>query len=349
MTQSTIRSGREAGLAWRSLNPQAREQAWAAARQGSAPRDLAIAYAAAGYGQRMGNRLLVVSLLTPILAIPFIVTALLLLAFSGLNPDAASGLAPVVFVPFAVLVVGLRLLRRRYQRLYNAGLLGVEAHQAGTPRQYTPSAAGPNQPAGPYRSEFTVPYLPPGAQAAPSGPPPPEIEVRMRRRKLLINLAVLAGFGLLIWARVLLADSPSETVLFAVFAVIYSVMIGAFVAIYVLNLANPVLARFTPAGWELPRLRTRGSWSEVRAIRVRAMPTRGGYLRGSGARVVALVVDEPDRYLADASPVWRWLAGRLSRRYGSPLVVTARPGWTVPVVELIGALQRYTSAPVDWG
>ena len=136
----------------------------------------------------------------------------------------------------------------------------------------------------------------------------------MRRRKLLINLAVLAGFGLLIWARVLLADSPSETVLFAVFAVIYSVMIGAFVAIYVLNLANPVLARFTPAGWELPRLRTRGSWSEVRAIRVRAMPTRGGYLRGSGARVVALVVDEPDRYLADASPVWRWLAGRLGVR-----------------------------------
>jgi len=48
-------------------------------------------------------------------------------------------------------------------------------------------------------------------------------------------------------------------------------------------------------------------------------------------------------------PLSRILARRAMRRYGSPVTIVARPGWTVPIAELTRMLRNYTDAPLDYG
>jgi hypothetical protein len=120
--------------------------------------------------------------------------------------------------------------------------------------------------------------------------------------------AFLLGLALVLWLAVVgLWNSPRETPVFAA-AVTAFTLLYTFVVLFVLYAAGPALrepvsARFTPDGWELPPLRMRGSWTDVRAIRVRPLAARGstaGTPQLAAFRVVALIVDDPKR--ADRAP-----------------------------------------------
>src|SRR5436190_14879215 len=96
MTPVRIPEGRRAILAWRSLTPQAREQAKAAAQQGIALSDPDIALVVAGYGRTMVRRLLPATLVPQQPYVPATAVIFLVLAFSGV-PRA------VALLVFAVL------------------------------------------------------------------------------------------------------------------------------------------------------------------------------------------------------------------------------------------------------
>jgi hypothetical protein len=356
-----IPAGRQAGDAWRALHPQARADAWAAAKQGRAPGDVGVAWAAAGYGQLMARRLRIAMLFVPLAFIVLLAGSAAVIAALHL-PPALLVVLPLLFLGYAGALITLRVYRSRYHRLYNSGLLGVEAAQVGGAlAQPSPAVWGAQA----YQSEFTVPYQATVPVLAPAARPPAAPayagtqEVTMRRGPLVLQLCVLLALAGYLWLRVVLLAVTSTTglgqtlmVVWLVLALVYTGSIGFVMLTSVAFLFNPVVARFTPAGWELPHARMAGPWARVREIRVRSATARRG-LGAAGAaatlRVVALVVEDPQWQLDQAPPLRRFLARRAMKRYGSPVTIVATPRRTMPVVELVQTLQRYTNAPLNWG
>jgi hypothetical protein len=357
----SIPSGRAARDAWRALSPQARQAAFAAAKQSVAPPDVGLAWAAAGYGNTMARRLRIAVLLAPL--------GLLLLTSAALvTTFVARGAAPAVFLaiplPFVLYIVGSLMLSRRmrrYQRLYNSGLLGVEAAQLGAP---TPVPSPAVWATSAYQSEFTVPYeagvpVPAPAPRFPADPAQAGVqEIPARRGALLTQVVIFGSLAVILWLNAILHALPAGTsharatvVLWLMLAAFQTVVAGLFLLIAIPVLRNPVIARFTPYGWELPSARMAGPWTAVREIRIRPLNVRRSSSVNAalaGYRMVALIVDHPDGYLARLSPVRRALVRRTMNKYGSPVVIVASPRRTIPLVDLVQLLQRYSDAPVTW-
>jgi hypothetical protein len=358
--------GAQARAVWRSLSPAARAAALAAARSGVAPGDVGIAWAAAGYGRMVARRMRILWLLAPV-AVTVVAVAVVVGLVVFRAPQWAVDVVLAAFLAGALggLVV-LSIVARRYQRLYSSGLVGIEASAAGV----ASGAPVPGHPgfgesawtpvAG--ESEFTVPpvaLMPPVAPAPPVRTDPAAAgvhEIPVRRARIVAYLGFLLGLALVLWLAVVgLWNSPRETPVFAA-AVTAFTLLYTFVVLFVLYAAGPALrepvsARFTPDGWELPPLRMRGSWTDVRAIRVRPLAARGstaGTPQLAAFRVVALIVDDPNQPIAHLGALRRRLLQPTIRRYGSAVTIVASPRRTIPVVELVRLLRSYTAAPVDW-
>jgi hypothetical protein len=357
--QTMVPQGREAVSAWRSLTPQARAIAWAAAKQGAAPPDASLGIVSAGYGRTMARRFLVLSIVAPFVMIFVIIGGVVALAIADVPGTPVFIVAlPVTYV---VVVIAVRLQRRRFLQLNSSGLLAVEAARAGRP---IPAPAGWSSS---YQSEFTVPYqafaapavpTPVQPPATPVAPPTEPVEVRARPGGAITRLVVLTVFGAYVWLRAVYytqvaggnAELGFEVVFFAL-GVAYTVLIVMVAVPTVRLLMKPVVARFTPDGWELPHSRMAGSWAELREIRVRAPRIgRTGYaVRTPATRIVALVLAYPQPHLERLSPVRRLLLRPAIRRYGSPATIMANARRTMDVVQLVNLLARYTPAPVNWG
>src|SRR5207249_4364299 len=125
--------------------------------------------------------------------------------------------------------------------------------------------------------------------------------VRIRRGPLVRQYLIVTVVLVLLWARALWTGAPPEPVwtLLAVLLDVAAVAGTLLLAFSLLAsgrfLVDPVLARFTPDGWELPYTRMRAPWTGVREIRVTVLRTgRRGRLSAqlSTYRVVTLVIDE---------------------------------------------------------
>jgi hypothetical protein len=357
-----IPAGRQASDAWRALHPRARADAWAAAKQGRTPGDVGVAWAAAGYGKLVAGRLRIAMIFIPLAFIVLLAGTAATIAVLNAPTQLLLALLPVLLIGYLGGLITVRVFRSRYQRLYNSGLLGVEAaHVGGVPAQASPAVWGAQA----YQSEFTVPYQASVPVLAPAARPPAAPayagtqEVTVRRGPLALQLGVLVLLAGYLWLRVILLAVTATSglaqfliVVWLILAVVYTGSIGFVMLTSVAFLFDPVVARFTPAGWELPHARMAGPWARVREIRVRSATGRRG-LGAAGAaatlRVVALVVEDPEWQLQQAPPLRRYLARRAMKRYGSPVTIVASPRRTMPVVGLVQILQRYTNAPLNWG
>jgi hypothetical protein len=350
--------GQQARAAWRSLSPQARASAYAAARRGAAPDDLGVAWVAAGYGRLVSRRLRIVWLLAPIwlLAVAFPVgISLVLIRASRSVLDTSMA---VLLVGILAGMIGLRLWARRYQRLYSCGLLGIEASQLGAA---APSPVPSAWSVAPGESEFTVPLhaqLPlthPASTAVTDPVAAGVYEIPVRRGRIAMSLLLLIGTAALMWLVVisLWSDASRDTPVFLTVVTVAASGVTLLV-VFILYAVGPamrqsVAARFTPEGWEIPPLGIRGSWAEVRAIRVRPLATRGSMAanpRMATVRAVALIVDDPVQRVAHLSLLRRALIRSTITKFGSPATIVASPRRTLPVVEMVQLLQRYTAAPV---
>lgn len=350
--------GRQATQAWRALSVQARQAAFAAASRGAAPSDVAVAWAAAGYGRTVARRLRIARLFAPVA-----------LAFVAIPVAAALAVArapvQILDVVLALLlvatlggIIGLSAWGRRYQRLHASGLLGMEAARLGS------LAPAPGQPVWGSTgadSGFTVPYY---AQVPIPEPLPRPVcdpaaagvrEVPLRRGRVLASLAVMVVIVPVFWLLIIvLGNGTRPPILSAVIAVLAAVYTLALVVVLYAagpSLRSPVVARFTPDGWELPAQRMSGSWAQVRAIRVRPLSAPGaaaGSPQLAAVRVVTLIVDDPEQHLAHLSAPRRALIRSSIKKYGSPVAIVAMPRRSMPVVELVQLLQHYTPAPVEW-
>jgi hypothetical protein len=357
--ESDLPRGGQARAVWRSLSPQARAEAFAAASRGAAPADLGVAWAAAGYGRMVSRRLRIVRLLAPfgfvVLAVPI---GALLVVYRA-STSAVDVTMTVLLVAILGGLVALSLWARRFQRLYSSGLLGIEASRLGSPG---PSSAPSAWAVVPGESEFTVPYHAqlPVAHPAPTVVADPVAagvhEIPVRRGRVVASLLFLSATALVMWAAVIgLWSDPHRTTpvfLTVVTVITLAVTLLVLFVFYAVGpaLRRPVAARFTPDGWEIPPLRISGSWEQVRSIRVRPLAARGTTASSpqlAAYRMVALIVDNPEQRLAHLGPLRRRLIRSNITRYGSPVAVVASPRRTLPVVEMVRLLQSYTSAPVD--
>jgi len=366
-----IPSGRAAREAWRALSPEARRAAFAAAKQNVAPPDVGLAWAAAGYGNTMARRYRIFVMLAPLG-----IALLMVIAITAVVASHAFGLfafaLPLVFVLYLVGLLMVSRRMRRFQRLYNSGLLGVEAAELGAavPRSgvaVLPSAVQPSPavwatPA--HQSEFTVPYeasvpMPAPVSGIPADPAHAGVqEIPTRRRALGTQVAIFGLLAVVLWINAIVrlgtagrSFEQAIAVVWVMLAVFLTIVVGLFLLIALPALRNPVIARFTPYGWELPPAKMAGSWSAVREIRIRQLNVRQSSSTTAalaGYRMVALIVDHPDGYLARLSPVRRALTRRTMNKYGSPVVIVASPRRSIPLVDLVRLLQRYTDAPVTW-
>ncbi len=358
-----IPSGRAARDAWRALSAPARATALRAAKQGVAAPDIGIAWAAAGYGRSMARRYRIITALTPLAVFVLLVVALAVSQVAGGLPvDAVWTAGGLVILGFCATTVVVARRVRRYQRLHGSGLLGIEATQLGLlAAQPSPAVWHTSS----HQSEFTVPYeatVPVAAPVTRTAADPVAAgtrEIPIRRGPVLVSLGALAVFALFLWLVLGLAasqfghgDPPLAALPLAVFTLFYTAFLAFLLYAVAPSLRRPLIARFTPSGWELPAARMSGPWAEVREIRVRPLAT--SRLTGTSPqlvafRVVALIVDDPARQLAHLSSLRRALVRRTMKKYGSPVVIVASPRRSIPLVELVHLMQRYTDAPVTWG
>lgn len=358
MQPSTIPQGALARRAWRALSPQARQAAFAAAGDGAAWSDLHVAWAAAGYGRLVSRRLQVLRMLMPVVALIVMIPLAVVLITVRATPTVVQVASLAVIAVIVGGILGLAAWGRRYQRLYSSGLLAIEAASLRGPAQpptnsgWDPATAD---------SEFTVPY---GAQVPVVAPIPPPVtdpaaagvhEIPLRRGPILVYLAFMVFVALGLWLMdISLWTGPRPK---AILATVVAVGAGAFTVLLLVllyavtpGLVRPVIARFAPEGWQLPSGRMSGTWAEVRAIKVRPLSARGsmgGTPQLATIRVVALMVDDPQSHLSPLGPLRRWMVRRNLTKYGSPVIIVATRR-TMPVVDLVHLLARYTPAPVEW-
>jgi hypothetical protein len=354
-------SSSDAVRAWRELAPEQRSAAWAAARTGAAPPDAALAAVMVGYGLRRQRQLRAVPLVVLGGLLPIGCGATLLLSVDGVYLDLPSVyLVPAIGLLVLLPVVVSTVSRVRFAKLAAAGELGLEGARRGA------VPVGSYAPLDPAHG-FTVPYGVPVAQAAPPGWAPAVavsgdlVELRARRGPVLAAVTILLGLELILLgggavpAAVVLAEgdlAPALLVpllLLAVLLLAVLAMLASYAAALLRIARDPVTARFSPAGWELPSVGQRGPWSEIQAIEVRAFSTGGGYGQrtASSIRLVVLRVAAPQRYVGGGL-MRRWALRRNLRRYGSPLVLAAGPRAPMELEPLLATLARFTAAPVHW-
>jgi hypothetical protein len=354
-----IPRGRQASRAWRALSPQARAAAFDAASRGAAPSDVAVAWAAGGYGRMVARRLRVAWVLTPVVLLVLLIPVAVALVVAGASAHVVDVVMVLLLLGFLGGLIGLSVWARRYQRLYSSGLLGVEAARLGS---LGPSSGQPVWRTETVESQFTVPYY---AQVPVTGPlarPVPDPvaagnhEIPVRRGPVIAYLCTLLAMALALWLVAIglwsgVRREPLLAILFTVLTLVLTLLLVTLLYMVGPALRRPLAARFTPDGWEIPSLRMSGSWAQVRAIRVRPLSARGSTAATpqlAAYRVVVLIVDDPDRYVSHLSALRRALIARSRRRYGSPVAIVATPRRSMPVVDLVRLLQRYTPAPVEW-
>ncbi len=350
-----IPSGRAARDAWRALSPQARQAARLAADRNVAPPDPGLAWAAAGYGRMMAGRLRLAALLAPpVLMVLVIATVAVASRFSTPTPGLVALL--VLLLGFLAVVVVTQRIRRRYRTLYNSGLLGVEAAQLGVPVGAAAHAVWAPEHEG---SGFTVPYQATVPVPAPAPRPAADAAaagvqtVPARRRPVVVAIVLYGIIAACLWSAAI-ATPQSDAVAgsaLAGMAALVTALLAVMVYLSAPGFRSGAVARFTPSGWELPGQRLRGAWSTVREIRVGPVRARSERTASvlAGYRVVMLMVDHPDGYLAQLPPLRRRLTRRTMNRYGSPIAILTGPRQRVTMVDLVEMLQRYTDAPVTWG
>jgi hypothetical protein len=189
------------------------------------------------------------------------------------------------------------------------------------------------------------------------------VEIRVNRGRVALTLGVWVLFTVCFWGRFVLYftgdsstyDSGGDTAFRVAFLVLACVYTGLTILVVVTNvrlLFRPVIARFTPDGWEFPVARMHGAWSDVREIRIRVSVRSGLATRSSnsltGSRIVGLMVDDPQMYIDQARLLRRYVAKRSLRRYGTPVTLLANARTTMGVVPMAQLLQLYTGAPLSW-
>jgi hypothetical protein len=327
---TVVPRGREALRAWRALGSVRQHEAWAAARADAALPDASLGAICAGYGRVVARRLFVVATVLPNLLAALAIVILL----TGDTPTSETAALAVAALALVGLVVFLWTWRRRfrYLRLSSWGLLAVEAASAGVPDGDGLAATGP-------------------------------AVVRVRRAGNIVGLAFFVAIGAAGWFFVVW-DAVVEhrfAVRMLVTGCLFLVVMGPFIATYLRLAARPVVARFTAEGWRLPHTAggLSGGWDEVIQIRVLAPTARtlnateGPFdwrtaIRWPGSRIVALVVADPEAYLRRFSTFRQLYARKALRSFGSPIVLPVHAKRTIGVVELVGLLRGFTSAPVNW-
>jgi hypothetical protein len=359
----SIPSGRAARDAWRALSHEARQAAFAAAKQGVAPPDIGLAWAAAGYGRTMARRYRIIVALLPLGVVVLMVAAITAIVVTRVV-GVVVVVIPLMFVVYVAGILALSRRMRRYQRLYNSGLLGVEAAQLGASvSQPSPAVWATSS----YQSEFTVPYEARVPMSAPEPRTPADParagvhEIPARIGPLVTQLSIFGILTVVLWVNAVLhlANSTTSTTSFAgslgliwlILAVFLTIVTGLLLLLVLPALRRRLIARFTPNGWELPSGQMAGPWTAVREIRIRQLNVRqssNATAALAGYRMVALIVDHPDGYLVRLSPLRRALVRRTMKKYGSPVVIVASPRRSIPLVDLVRLLQHYTDAPVTW-
>jgi hypothetical protein len=351
----TLPTGRAATAAWRQLGPQIRAQVWTASTHGQPLPDVTVGVIAAGYGKTMERRITVTLLASLAVFVFGAVFGTVGLVLAGVDADTITRvLLPLYLVVYAGYAIFMRVQRVRYRRLHSIGLLTVEAAQVDPSRAQHAALVTSDE------SGFTVPY---GFQAAAHAPaavaapatlaPDGSYVVPIRRTAILRGLLVYAILFFLGVIEIALTRtvSPLLLPLFVLLVVLAGGMIVLNLVMSGRYLIDPVVARFTPAGWEFTASGMHGSWQDVRRIRV--SPPRGRRRTATGllgaTRVVLLDTADPAANLAQATGMRRALGRRAMQRYGSPIGILANPRTTVGVVELVQVLQRYTAAPITWG
>jgi hypothetical protein len=307
----------------------------------------------------VARRLRVVSLFAPFGFLVLALPAGVVLVETRASRPAIDATMTLLIVSIFGGLVSLGLWGRRYQRLYSCGLLGIEASRLGSAGPAPDLSAWSTAPG---ESEFTVPYHAqlPFAHPAPTVVTDPAAagvhEIPIRRGRVVAYLCLLIAVVLGMWATVVdvWGDIARTTPVLLAMVTLVAVAVTVLVAfiLYAVGpaLRRPFAARFTPQGWEIPPLRIGGTWPEVRSIRVRPLSARGTMSanpRLAAVRAVALIVDNPEERVAHLPPRRRALIRSNITRYGSPVVIIASPRRTLPVVDMVQLLKRYTAAPID--
>ncbi|MBN1172788.1 MAG: hypothetical protein JXA67_11490 [Micromonosporaceae bacterium] len=179
-------------------------------------------------------------------------------------------------------------------------------------------------------------------------------EIRFNRVRL-VSVTVAGWIVVLLLAGVAayrLLNAPSLSVGNVVFAVVCGLLVLSLLPDIRRQreyFADPTFVRLASGGWELPGTGLRGAWSEVRDIEVisgRALGPRR--LMHPGMRVVVLQVDNAQQHADSAIPLRRREVQADHRQYGSPVAFSVSYFFTIPVLDAITALRRYTMAPVIW-
>jgi hypothetical protein len=165
------------------------------------------------------------------------------------------------------------------------------------------------------------------------------VEIRTRRSGFIVAFAVLVGIGVVTIVVNLIRDPLSPATPLALCPLALLAVALRFVTPCAFR---PVMARFTPVGWELPHQRIAGTWAEVREIRIRPSRTI------ADTRFVVLMLTDPQVHLDRLSRTRRYIGRSGMREHGSPAVIAAGRATRIDLVALVERLRRYTSAPVTW-
>ena len=336
-----IPSGRAAVAAWQALDPQLRARIVADARAGHPAGDPELAVTAAGYGGTMGRRLGwmvpagMVAML-PLMIAPAAASG----SIDGLGPAlillALTLLALVGLIGFAV--TGLVVRRRRW-RMYAVNLPAAEA-------ALIRAAEVPTDDHAPVGGPIGGPVGPDGGAVVRIRP---FVLTRMVAT-VVTSVAVFVALLVALWQ----VDLTGARELRVVLTPIVVALIGAYLWIMVVSLVrhsvyrgDRTVLRVSPAGWEFPASRQRGTWAEVTEIGVYPY-RRAARSQAAMVRLVVFQVPEPERHLAPVPWVLRRPAATALRRYGSPVGFMAVPRYTMPVTEAIELITRHTTTPVRW-
>ncbi len=323
----TYPTGGDAIAAWRALPAQTRRWCRETVRSGEPLTDLDLAPLVTGYGHAMvrRNRWLLGGAAVGVLALSGA------LAIWSAPPATVTRTAEVAIGLVILGCAGVILLRTgphlRYRTLRFWGLAALEQAQfAAAPAVAEPAAAA-------------------GATTT---------EIRFHRTRLLsvtvagwvvvLALTAFAGY------RLATAESLSPgNIAFAALCVVLVLILVSDLLRQRQYLVDPAFVRLTPDGWDFPGADMRGDWSEVRGIEVRSGHAIGARrLVHPGMRVVVLQIDDAQRHADNAHPLRRREAQSDYRQYGSPAAFSVSYFFTIPVIDTLLALRRYTAAPIHW-
>jgi hypothetical protein len=316
--------GRAAVEAWRALPPEARQRVGAASRAGTPVEQPEPAAVASGYAMTVrrwtSGAMLVVNL---------VMTVVMVCGWLSAGGTVFVGpMRPLLFG-----WIGLGLLVSVYTARWRKI---VTVQQPVVDQAQVAAAAAPE-----------------GRSAAPDA----VAEIVLRFDRLwarLLRLVTVVGLnagllGALVWLPLTFPGSLKNILFGATLfgLVVLLVQLGSLVLFRGGNLADPVLLRLRPDGWECPATGARGTWDEVTEVTVQPVRFDPRSVFESEL-LVALRVADPARYLAQVRGPRRRLAGHAVRRSGSPACFSVVPMFTAPVGEIVATIRRFTAVPVRW-